>query len=311
MSQISTMAIAASAVRVKFRKVRQSDFISLAHDKSFSARFKKYELLSLTNFGTAFGMGLIVITFMGGLKRADGTGTFWGAALIGLLGAIFGAILSTRLMQWQIRDLVVQDSHESAEDVDDDVDISFKSKGSVFLRLMNAVLDGGRSGVDLGLGIIPGVVIISTVIFLLTNDATVKDATGAVVTHVYDGSAKQGVGMLPMIAGHLNWLFELLFGFRDSKLLAFPITSLGSVGAALAIAKDTVKTGLAGGNEIAVFTAMGMCWSGYLSTHAAMLDTLGSRHLTSKAFISHTCGGVFAGIVAHWLFVLANTVGIV
>lgn len=34
---------------------------------------------------------------------------------------------------------------------------------------MTAILDGGKSGVDLGLAIIPGVVITSTYIFLLTN----------------------------------------------------------------------------------------------------------------------------------------------
>ena len=38
--------------------------ISLAKDKRFSTYFKKYQLISLTNFGTAFGMGLLVIVFM-------------------------------------------------------------------------------------------------------------------------------------------------------------------------------------------------------------------------------------------------------
>jgi nucleoside recognition membrane protein YjiH len=38
--------------------------INLAKDKKFKSYFKPYELISLTNFGTAFGMGLIVITFM-------------------------------------------------------------------------------------------------------------------------------------------------------------------------------------------------------------------------------------------------------
>src|SRR6056297_217998 len=41
--------------------------ISLAHDKHFNRFFKKRELLSLTNFGTAFGMGLIVLAFMSSL----------------------------------------------------------------------------------------------------------------------------------------------------------------------------------------------------------------------------------------------------
>ena len=40
--------------------------ISLAQDKQFSRYFKKYQFISLTNFGTAFGMGLLVIVFMVG-----------------------------------------------------------------------------------------------------------------------------------------------------------------------------------------------------------------------------------------------------
>ena len=62
------------------------------------------------------------------------------------------------------------------------------------------------------------------------------------------------------------------------------------------------------GNVIAVFTAMGMCWSGFLSTHTAMLDSLGYRQLTSKAIVAHTIGGLCAGIAAHWLFVLINLI---
>lgn len=38
--------------------------ITLAHDKNFNRYFKKYQLVSLTNFGTAFGMGLVVVAFM-------------------------------------------------------------------------------------------------------------------------------------------------------------------------------------------------------------------------------------------------------
>jgi hypothetical protein len=37
-----------------------------------------------------------------------------------------------------------------------------------------------------------------------------------------------------------------------------------------------------------------------------MLDSLGYRELTSKAIIAHTIGGLCAGIIAHWLFVLVN-----
>ena len=35
-----------------------------------------------------------------------------------------------------------------------------------------------------------------------------------------------------------------------------------------------------------------------------MLDSLGYRKLTSKAILAHTVGGLVAGIVAHWTFVL-------
>jgi len=37
-----------------------------------------------------------------------------------------------------------------------------------------------------------------------------------------------------------------------------------------------------------------------------MLDSLGYRELTSKAILAHTIGGLIAGIVAHWLFVLVS-----
>ena len=42
--------------------------ITLAHDKNFNRYFKKYQLVSLTNFGTAFGMGLVVAEHM---QRVD------------------------------------------------------------------------------------------------------------------------------------------------------------------------------------------------------------------------------------------------
>ena len=86
--------------------------------------------------------------------------------------------------------------------------------------------------------------------------------------------------------------------------MAFPITSLGAVGAALSLVPEFSAQNIINGNAIAVFTAIGMCWSGYLSTHTAMLDALGYRKLTSKAIVSHTIGGLVAGISAHWLFVL-------
>ena len=62
--------------------------------------------------------------------------------------------------------------------------------------------------------------------------------------------------------------------------------------------------GAIGGGDIAVFTALGMCWSGYLSTHIAMMDALKARDLTNKAILSHTIGGIIAGISANYLYLL-------
>ena len=120
----------------------------------------------------------------------------------------------------------------------------------------------------------------------------------------FTGKAYEGIALLPYLAQKVNFVFVWLFGFQHPELIAFPITSLGAVGAALGLIPKFQNAGLLDGNAIAVFTAMGMCWSGFLSTHTAMLDSLGYRKLTGKALLSHTIGGLFAGISAHWLFYL-------
>lgn len=261
--------------------------ISLSKDKNFNKYFEKYQLISLTNFGTAFGMGLVVIVFMAGRG-------FIAPALLGLAGAVIGSIISTRIMQ---RLILKTEPSFKGENMDkgDEQKISFKSEGNVFLRVLNSVLDGGKTGVDLGLAIIPGVLIISTFVMILTFGPSENG---------YTGEAYEGIELLPYLAGKINFVFEWLFGFTNPELIAFPITSLGAVGAALGLVPKFQAAGLIDGNAIAVFTAMGMCWSGYLSTHTAMLDSLGYRKLTSKAILSHTIGGLAAGISAHWIYVL-------
>lgn len=269
--------------------------ISLANDKNFKKYFKEYELVSLANFGTAFGMGLIVLTFMAGLG-------FFGPALVGLFGALVGAVISTRLMQRLIRNNL-KDYKPQEEQQGDDDQINFKSEGGAFLRFLNAILDGGKSGVELGLAIIPGVLIISTMVMIVTFGP--KDAAIG-----YQGLAYEGVPILPQLAGYINGVFEFLFGFKSPELIAFPITALGAVGAALSLVKAFLAEGLITGNVIAVFTAMGMTWSGYLSTHTAMLDTLGHRALTSKALLAHTVGGIIAGVVANYMYQLIVYIGV-
>ena len=68
--------------------------LTLAEDNNFRRYFKKYQLPALCNIGTAFGMGLIITTYMIGLKSPIGE-NFAVAALIGNVGAIIGSIVST------------------------------------------------------------------------------------------------------------------------------------------------------------------------------------------------------------------------
>ena len=266
--------------------------ISLSKDAHFARYFKKYQLISLTNFGTAFGMGLVVIMFMMGKG-------YLSAALVGLLGAVIGSIVSTRLMQRFILKSNPELDAEISDKEGDEEKISFKSEGSVFLRFLNAILDGGKSGVEIGLAIIPGVLIISTDVMMLTFGAPEGG---------YAGGAYEGIALLPYLAGKIDFVFKWLFGFESPQLVAFPITALGAVGAALGLIPRFIAEGIIDGNAIAVFTAMGMCWSGYLSTHTAMLDSLGFRSLTSKAILAHTVGGLVAGVAAHWLYVLFSLI---
>ena len=264
--------------------------ISLAQDKQFSSYFKKYQFISLTNFGTAFGMGLLVMVFMMGQG-------FFAEPIIGLFGAFIGCMTSTRLMQRAVLKSYPHFADEQAcEESFEEEDEQKSDDKSLFIRILNSLLDGGRSGVYVGFTIIPGVIVISSFVMLLTFGAS---ADGA-----YTGAAYEGVELLPWLAGKISFVFEWLFGFGDPHLIAFPITALGAVGAALGLVPTFLANGWADGNSIAVFTAIGMCWSGYLSTHTAMLDSLGYRELTSKAVIAHTIGGLVAAIVAHWLYVL-------
>lgn len=268
--------------------------ITLAHDKNFNRYFKKYQLVSLTNFGTAFGMGLVVIAFMTGLGYGKG-------ALIGLAGAIIGSIVSTRLMQrFTLKAYPELDAPVSVVSGDEQK-ISFKSEGSVFMRFLNSLLDGGKDGVGIGFAIIPGVLCISTIVMMLTFGPSGENGA-------YLGVAYEGVPVITWAADKINFIFEWLFGFESGALISFPMTALGAVGAAIGLVPRFITEGIINTNAIAVFTAMGMCWSGFLSTHAAMLDSLGYRQLIGKAIGAHTIGGLCAGIAAHWLYVLLSLI---
>lgn len=270
--------------------------LTLAEDKGFKRFFKKYQIPALTNLGTAFGMGLIVTTFMMAQKSPNDE-NFVVAALIGNVGAIIGSIVSVRIMlvftkkTFGTEALAIDD----AEGGKMNMDTREVREGSIGGRVLAALLDGGKSGVEMGMAIIPGVLIICTFVLILTNGAGPNGYTGA---------AGEGIGFLPWVGGKISFILEPLFGFKNPEAIAFPITSLGAVGAAISLVPNFLAKGIIGGNEIAVFTAIGMCWSGYLSTHVAMMDSLKCRSLTGKAILSHTIGGLCAGAMAHFIYMI-------
>lgn len=267
--------------------------LPLAHEDNFKVLFKKYQLPSLTNLGTSFGMGLIVTTTLGSLPL-EGAGK---AALIGTLGAFIGSIASVRIMQIFTKKAFNTDEMvevESLKDVPKNTRVI--RDGSIGRRFIEALLDGGKTGVDMGLSIIPGVIGICTMIMLLTNSAGPNG--------VYTGAANEGVPVLPWIGDKLSFILNPLFGFTYSESIAVPITALGSAGASMGLAKNLLADNLATANDLAVFASICMCWSGYLSTHVAMMDAIDAKELTGPAILSHTIGGIVAGISSHLIFTL-------
>ena len=271
--------------------------LTLAEDRRFRRYFKKYQLPALTNLGTAFGMGLIVSIFMMGIPSPSGE-SFILPALIGNVGAVIGSIVSVRLMLMHTKK--VYGTEEEAEGFNgDDYDIvEFREvrEGNIAERLMDAMLEGGASGVNVGVAIIPGVLIICSIVMMLSN--------GPSEAGTYTGAAYEGIELLPWIGEKLSFIIKPLFGFSSAAAISVPITALGAAGAAIGIAANMVRDGLAHGYDVAVFTAMCMCWSGYLSTHVAMMDGLNLRNLTGRAIFSHTVGGICAGIAANWIYKL-------
>ncbi|WP_343216817.1 CD0519/CD1768 family membrane protein [Crassaminicella profunda] len=278
--------------------------ISLAKDIGFSKYFKDYQTPALCNLGTSFGMGLILTTFM--ISQGKGT-EFIIPSIIGNFGAFIGSIISVKLMLRFTKKYYNYDEHKEKNTHCESTNYHAYRKirdGNAFERALDAILEGGKNGVEMGMAIIPGVLFICTIIMILTFGPTeVKSGIS-----IYKGTAFEGIALLPKLGQFISPIIKPLFGFKSVEAIAFPITSLGSVGAALGLVTKFLEEGLIGPNDIAVFTAMGMCWSGYLSTHVGMMDALGVRQLANKAILSHTIGGLCAGIFSHYLYVVYSLI---
>lgn len=276
--------------------------LTLVSNEKYRRYFEPYQLPALTNMGTAFGMGLVVTAFtLGQGNRVEGE--IWTAVLCGNLGAIAGSILSTRLMLKHTKKTIADGSPmniQQEEEITLEKGEMKTEKVSADLRLLTAVLAGGKDGLVLGIRIIPGVLIICTFVAMLTFGPS---ANGS-----YTGAAFEGIALFTRLAPRLGFLLEPLFGFSNALCITVPITALGSAGAALGMIPELITRGIVGCNEMAVFTAMCMCWSGYLSTHVAMMDAMQFGRFTKKAILFHTFSGIFAGCVAHWLYLLFSTV---
>lgn len=144
--------------------------LTLCDDQRFRGYFKRYQLPALTNLGTAFGMGLIISVFLISLPLADG-GSFASAVMIGNVAAVIGSIVSTRLMISRTsRFYGTEQGFENEGGLQVDL-IRYRKvrEGTRANRLLNALLEGGQSGVKMGVAIIPGVLIICTIVLMLTN----------------------------------------------------------------------------------------------------------------------------------------------
>lgn len=267
--------------------------LALTDDVRYRRYFKKYQLAGLANLGTAFGMGLIVIITLT-QRGFRGTGSIGLAIAMGIVGAVIGSVFSTRMMLWRSKK-VYGINEEAAPETEHKFNVMREREvrsGGFLQRFFDSLLEGGASGVKIGMAIIPGVLIIANVVKLLSD--------GCPATTGYTGSAGEGVAVLPWIGQKLSTVFNFLFGFETDTAISIPITALGSAGAAV----ELVGAGEYTATEIAVFTSMCMFWSGFLSTRVAMMDNLGMRKLTASSIAFHLIGGVIAGFCAHWLYAL-------
>lgn len=268
--------------------------ISLTKDRSFTKFFREHEIPTLCNLGTAFGMGMVLSFYLYSLNAS-----FLPAILVGNLSAMIGSIVSVKLMLTHTKKYygVTKEDEVSFRSVDAEQLSKVREirPGNTLERFLEALLDGGKNGVEMGLAIIPGVLVICTAVMMLTFGP--QGASGE-----YIGAAYEGVALFPKLASYVAPVLEFLFGFSSAEAITLPITSLGAVGAAMGMVPRLFDAGLLVANDIAVFTAMGMCWSGYLSTHVGMMDALGVKRLANKAIMSHTIGGIVAGISANYIF---------
>jgi len=274
--------------------------LTLTDNEGYQAYFKKYQIPALTNLGTSFGMGLILTAFIAGIVSPDGR-NFFLPLVIGKIGALIGSVVSVRLMLRYTAKMFgkTENAVEDSGAQFDIVNYRITREGPPLHRLMEALLGGGHRGVKMGLSIAPGVLIICTVILILTNSTPEYGFTGA---------AFEGIGFIPALGERLSFIIRPLFGFTDTGAIAVPLTALGSAGASMGLIPVLVQDGVIVRRDVAVIVGMIMCWSGFMSTHLAMMENLGFPKLAGKSILYHTIAGLCAGIAANFIYRLIEFV---
>lgn len=266
--------------------------LALASDEGYSKYFTKAEEMTHVNFGTVFGMGLIVTAYMLSLGSE-----YFLAVLIGNIGAILGGVISVRLMLNYGRKIHGETKADEKAFHDKKEELRTIRDGSGLERFLNSLLEGANAGFKLGISACAGTMLICTIVMMLTFGPAGEAGE-------YLGVAYEGVALLPRIGSYFLPLAKVLWGFDHAELLAFPFTALGAVGSAMGLTNGLIEKGLANPNTVATFTGMGICLSGFLSTHIGMLDALGQGKYATKNIVTHLIGGLAAGVIANYLFKL-------
>lgn len=270
--------------------------LSLAEDEGFDKYFTPAEKATYANLGTTFGMGLIVTAYMLSLGQE-----YFSAVLIGNIGAILGGVVSVRLMLRSAKKYYNESPKERVVIEHDDAgEMREIRAGGTFERFMSAMMEGAKSGVSLGLACASGTVLICTFVMILTFGPSGENGE-------YLGQAYEGVKLLPTIGSYFLPVAKYLWGFADAELLAYPFTALGAVGSAMGLTQGFIDKGFATAQTVCVFTGMGICMSGFLSTHIGILDTLKQNQFVKQAIGYHLIGGLAAGVISNYLYILVSS----
>ena len=274
--------------------------IPFVNDPGFARYIKRYQAVAVNNIGYCFGMNLIVSTYF--LAKGE---EFIPAVIIGNIACLIGGIVAVRIMlHFAIKQYGKEaDALDFLEGETSESHFTPGERkvrpGSVMDRILMCINEGGKNGVKLGMDIIPGVLVICTIVMMLTFGPSTIDGV-----EVYTGAAYEGVALLPKLGEMLSFILTPLFGFSSAECISLPLVSLGAVGSAMGLAGTLFDQGLATVHDIATFIGIGCCYAGFLGGVAFMMEAVHAKELTLKCALAQAIGGIVAGVIANYAYVL-------